>query len=115
MGVKFFLHPIATEEAIKCVREGMTKVELSRHQYFVSLEVYAFDPAAEHVAEASVGLPPPRVNEGMVRSTIFLVATGNPDHGHRDWVLSIVNAEQHERIDPLDRFRSGTEAALKVL
>ena len=37
---------------------------------------------------------------------MFLVATGNPERGYRDWLLSLVNDQQTGRMmDPLDRFR----------
>merc|ERR550532_2937113 len=46
MAVKFFLHPLATEDMVRAAQEGTTKIDRYRHQYFVSLEVYALDAAA---------------------------------------------------------------------
>jgi len=133
MGVKFFLHPVAIEEAIAAAREGMTKIDLYRHQYFVALETYALETSAIDFAEDSraqsrksevevftsstpLGEEPPPVGPQVVRSAMFLVATGNPERGYRDWLLSLVNEQQIGRaLDPLDRFRSSPTAAYKVL
>jgi len=40
LGVAFFLHPLAIEDAVDAANDERTKVERNRHQYFVSLEVY---------------------------------------------------------------------------
>mmetsp|Transcript_37630 Transcript_37630/g.82591 ORF Transcript_37630/g.82591 Transcript_37630/m.82591 type:complete len:786 (+) Transcript_37630:170-2527(+) len=132
MGVKFYLHPIATEEAIEAAKDGMTKVDVYRHQYFASLEVYALFPDGvnsyssgvkeEHggssnsvkkfrTSVAAAPDVPPRVNKCIVRSTMFIVATGDPRKGYRDWLLTIVNSEQATHKDPFDRFLGNSEAA----
>lgn len=129
LGGKFFLHPILTEEAIDAVKEGTTKVDTYKHQYFVTLEVYGiYDNSRAMLSKADSQLSPrsqtrqtemhvqpAKVCDIVARSTMCLVATGNPSRGYRDWLMSAVNTEQVERIDPLDRFKSGTQAALGVL
>lgn len=120
--MKFFLHPIVTEEAISAAREGLTKVDVYRQQYFVSLVAYALQrppfPTRTTNWESSVSdadMDPPRVRDRIVRSTLFLVATGQPKKKHRDWLVSFVNAELNERTDPLNRFCGSADAAYKVL
>jgi len=124
--VKFFVHPLATEDMMKAAQEGTTKIDRYRHQYFVSLEVYALDAALPP------GAAPPEpldtVDAGpagarVTRSTITLLATGSPPtrskpSTSRDWLLTVINdADRQARADPdpLDRFTSNKTAARKVL
>jgi Mg2+ and Co2+ transporter CorA len=116
MGVKFFLHPVATDSAINAAEEGMTKIEVYWHQYFISLEVYALlADTTVNFSRHKIGQEPPRVCDYIGRSTMILVATGNPKKGYRDWLVSIVTSGESVKADPLDRFAKGTDAAVKVL
>lgn len=155
-GVKFFLHPTTTKDAITASAVGITRIDRYRHQYFVSLETYALHSPAtmtgakkERQSSGSRGVSvsmsnwtedavkiltpatgvgkfgrvkslspseePPPVAELVVRSSVFLVATGNPHVGYRDWILSIVNAEREDLPDPNDFFRNDPGAAVQVL
>jgi len=118
--VKFWLHPLATQDVVHAAREGTTKVDRYRHQYFVSLEVYALD-----LDELDWTADPPAVNTRIARSMITLVATGNPPtrsglSSSRDWLLTIIdaghncNSRKNRREDPLNRFRNDVGAAKKV-
>mmetsp|Transcript_57865 Transcript_57865/g.96404 ORF Transcript_57865/g.96404 Transcript_57865/m.96404 type:complete len:680 (-) Transcript_57865:55-2094(-) len=113
LGVKFFLHPLATTDAMRAAMEGTTNMVRFRHQYIVSLEVYS----STMPWKLPEGAAPVEVGKHVVRSSMFLVATGNPAAGYRDWLLSIVNAERQRQsmADPLDFFSSDTAAASKVL
>jgi Mg2+ and Co2+ transporter CorA len=124
MGVKFFVHPMATDDAITTARTGMTKIDRYRHQYFVSLEVYSMNPEMKITSELSRSsrnldsiedLEPPMVGPNVTRSSMFLVATGSPSSGHRDWLLSFVGKPVAGIKDPLDFFSNSTEAATNVL
>eukprot|EP00928_Gymnodinium_smaydae_P014658 TRINITY_DN15399_c0_g1_i1.p1 TRINITY_DN15399_c0_g1~~TRINITY_DN15399_c0_g1_i1.p1 ORF type:complete len:965 (-),score=164.25 TRINITY_DN15399_c0_g1_i1:56-2950(-) len=155
MGAKFFLHPVATEDLIHAAREGKTKIDRYRHQYFVALEVYALTSSASSTSSSSTARPgavAASVSAGSVtsttseneterrgngltdhemevgprifRSTLSLLATGNPPTAtrpasSRDWLLTVINDVGQERgsadRDPLDRFESDQGAARKVL
>jgi len=134
MGVKFFLHPVATEDLMHAAQKGTTKIDRYRHQYFVALELYALDaamlPDTATPEKVSAGGDAARCQEQhgevgprITRSTMSLLATGNPPtrakpSSARDWLLSVVNdADQQSRADrdPLDRFSSDQTAARKVL
>merc|ERR1719414_1051993 len=54
------------------------------------------------------------------RSTMFLIATGNPPtrskpSSSRDWLLSIMDTEHTSRADPLNQFDTDAQAAGKIL
>jgi len=120
MAVKFFLHPLATEDAVDTMTMGLTKIDRYRQQYFVSLEVYALDVDISCFEEDT---EPPKVTDHVVRSTLFLIVTGNPRNvnvrsgvGYRDWLLSLVNCDTADIIkDPLDCFTRDTTAATRML
>jgi len=121
LGVKFFLHPIAVSDAIMAARVGMTKIDRYNHQYFVSLEVYALKEECGSEAneldldpDSASGEPSP-VGSSIVRSVVFLVATGNPSDKHRNWLLSVINNRTQGTEDPLDFFKSDAAAANQVL
>lgn len=117
LAVKFFLHPMATDDILDAAREGITKIDRYRHQYFVSLEVYSLSPEGADPKDAKK--EPPRVNTHIRRSTMFLVATGNPPtrtrSSSRDWLLSILDMEHMHKADPLNRFSSDPGAAMKLI
>jgi len=127
LGVKFFLHPLATEDVMSAAKEGTTKIDRYRHQYFVSLEVYALIDKKQTSSSRKFSqvvldeeAEPPKVGERITRSTMCVVATGNPPtrskpSSSRDWLLSILDAEQTHKADPLNRFECSTAAAAKVL
>lgn len=129
MGTKFFVHPLATGDAITAARTGMTKIDRYRHQYFVSLEVYSLQnqfkvtsglvgstaEAFEERSSDDEDWEPPRVGPNVMRSSMFLVATGSPCSGHRDWLLSFVGKPVTGIKDPLDFFTNSPQAASNVL
>jgi len=118
LGVKFFLHPIATTEAINAATDGATKIDVYWHEYFVSLEIYALsDDFLDLTGRLKEAGEPPRVRDLVSRSTTILVATGNPRRGYRDWLVSIVSESDptdKPRADLLDRFPCGTTSATQV-
>lgn len=124
MAVKFFLHPLATEDMLKAAREGTTKIDRYRHQYFISLEVYALDAKAATPGDTSEDLAsagPTR--DRITRSMISLLATGSPPtrskpSASRDWLLSVIGCMDKKsggNCDPLDCFATDQTAARKVL
>merc|ERR1712232_869040 len=108
---------------------GTTKLDRYRHQYFVSLEVYALQSASRGRTGSKRSAStdddggddePDVVGRRVSRSTMFLVVTGNPPTrtqrtSARDWLVSITHTEQTQRADPLNRFSSGVVAADKVV
>lgn len=140
LGVKFWLHPLAVEDAINAASLGTTKIDRYRHQYFISLEVYAYqdfddvdelsgidrlESSARFAYSARLRRPLPRspveVGPRITRSTVSFLATGNPPTSShtrttRDWMLAIVNnPERQIREDPLDRFDCNRMAARKII
>eukprot|EP00927_Polykrikos_kofoidii_P044650 TRINITY_DN38557_c0_g1_i1.p1 TRINITY_DN38557_c0_g1~~TRINITY_DN38557_c0_g1_i1.p1 ORF type:complete len:931 (-),score=135.94 TRINITY_DN38557_c0_g1_i1:62-2815(-) len=119
MGVKFFLHPVITEDLMCAVEDGTTTIHRYQHQYFVSLEVYALDAVVQdsltndHTPLASTLTMSPSVEDlarraciekdtiepvgpRITRSTLCLLATGNPPtrsetSTSRDWLLTVIN------------------------
>jgi len=121
LGVKFFLHPLATGDSASAAKVGMTKIDRYRHQYFASLEVYALKepnllvtPSCWHVDHNSEPLVPGVVAQNVVRSSLFVVATGSPSVGHRNWLLSVVGESQAIN-NPLDFFKSDPAGAIRML
>jgi len=117
LGVKFWIHPLAMDDVMHAAQEGMTKIDRYRHQYFVSLEVYALNSGLSQEAD---DLVEQRVDERIGRSTMFLIATGNPPtrskrSSSRDWLISIMDTEHSSRADPLNRFPTDPMAAGKIL
>lgn len=115
VGVKFFLHPLATDDMIEAARSnGCTMIDRYRHQYVVSIEVYTLlkrkdGPVGTHL-----------VGDQIMRSSMSLIATGDPPTRSkptscRDWLISIIGRSDGERADPIDRFKSHPEAAEAIL
>jgi len=125
LSVKFFLHPLATEDMLEAAQEGTTKIDRYRHQYFVSLEIYALDAQEGQCLDdkPTECLDDKPTQSRITRSTIALLSTGSPPtrtktSKNRDWLLSVVNNDTKRARsdpDPLDRFRSDQTAARKVL
>jgi len=120
LGVKFYLHPIAVSDAIVAARVGMTRIDRYNHQYFVSLEVYALHRPDYQSSAGSradfVNGEPPAVGCTVLRSVMFLVATGNPQEKHRNWLISVVSKRSSSGTeDPLDFFASSHAAANQIL
>jgi Mg2+ and Co2+ transporter CorA len=123
IGIKFFLHPLATEDMINAAHGGATKIDRYRHQYFVSLEVYALSPLSGRDTAVRTSEADAPVGGRITRSTMALVATGNPPtraqpSTSRDWLLSIINDSDENgkgRRDPLDCFCSNRFAARSIL
>jgi len=99
LGCKFFLHPLATEDILNAVREGTTKIDRYRHQYFVSLEVYGLNEERFEDEQDEEPDEPPPVGPLITRSTLSLVATGNPptraarsgNNAARNMLLTVIN------------------------
>eukprot|EP00929_Paragymnodinium_shiwhaense_P075026 TRINITY_DN3836_c0_g3_i1.p1 TRINITY_DN3836_c0_g3~~TRINITY_DN3836_c0_g3_i1.p1 ORF type:complete len:934 (+),score=129.85 TRINITY_DN3836_c0_g3_i1:71-2803(+) len=135
LGVKFFLHPLAVEDMVAASKGGFTKIDRYRHQYFVSLEIYSIDAQEESMHRLSSCETadsqfsryryhePDVVGSRITRSTLTLVATGNPPtrakiSNTRDWLITVVNdgsGDFRKSVDPLDRFASNQDAAKLVL
>lgn len=118
LGLKFYLHPLATGDAIAAGRNGMTKIDRHGHQYFVSLEVYTLD-GEEQVYRSGSGFPkedePMKVGPNVSRYGMYLVATGNPMGKHRDWLLTMIGERNEGIQDPLDFFKADRIAAVNIL
>merc|ERR1712032_513774 len=116
IGVKFYLHPLLTGDAIKASRMGMTKLDRYNHQYLVSLEVYALSlGSTEEPQTDTEPFESFRVGSQVTRSNLVIVATGNPSEDHRNWTLTMVGDADRCMDDPLDCFRNDSAAALSIL
>jgi len=115
LGLKFYLHPLATGDAIAAGRNGMTKIDRHGHQYFVSLEVYMLQDRNYYSNDEADDREPMKVGPNISRYGMYLVATGNPKGGHRDWLLSIIGERSEGIQDPLDFFKADSDAAKSIL
>eukprot|EP00927_Polykrikos_kofoidii_P086795 TRINITY_DN9831_c0_g1_i1.p1 TRINITY_DN9831_c0_g1~~TRINITY_DN9831_c0_g1_i1.p1 ORF type:complete len:882 (-),score=118.79 TRINITY_DN9831_c0_g1_i1:130-2775(-) len=116
LSVKFYLHPVATVDAQNSSRIGRSKIERFRHQYFVTLEVYVRSETNDGEShDGRVDVPSSPVGPSLCRSSMYVVASGSPNDGFRNCLLSIVCNPVEGQRDPLDFFANRSDAAIAIL